>query len=123
MWDDAAVERLLDRRQAGDDGGGTSGVDKDDSDVRNDYMDSFKVADFTTEGKGDDEAAAAEEEEVEEDPEYWESLLAGRSAQERELMQLQMGRGKRERQTLDYREVNMPLYVDAHTEQQVATRD
>eukprot|EP00966_Prymnesium_polylepis_P053789 1243146-Prymnesium_polylepis.1 len=69
VWDDAAVERLLDRRQAGDDDGGTSGVDKDDSDVRNAYMDSFKVADFTWSKDADEEGAKEEgEEEIEEDP-------------------------------------------------------
>lgn len=36
------MERLLERRGEGE--GGESGqVDKDDSEVRNDYMDSFKV--------------------------------------------------------------------------------
>ncbi|KAL1496220.1 hypothetical protein AB1Y20_016183 [Prymnesium parvum] len=119
VWDDAAVERLLDRRDDAQKGG-SSGVDKDDSDLRNEYMDSFKVANSTW-GKGQEEEHLREEEEdPEEDPEYWESLLGDRSAQEQELMQLQMGRGKRERQALNYREVNMPLYEEGH---EVAEKD
>ena len=47
-----------------------------------------------------------------EDGEYWGDLLAERAGLEREVAGLQMGRGKRERQALNYREVNMPLYVE-----------
>ena len=42
MWDDHAVDQLLDRRDAAE-RASTAGIEGDQFEQKNDYMDSFKV--------------------------------------------------------------------------------
>eukprot|EP00897_Mesotaenium_endlicherianum_P005376 jgi/Mesen1/4867/ME000244S04038 len=110
-YDDAAIDRLLDRSSAGED---PTNVDEG---ADNQYLDAFKVAKFTyvdgrDVGDGVKEGMELEEEEQEEagggeapggEPDaaqrerYWESLLRDRHEELRVRKLEALGKGKRQR--------------------------
>ena len=107
MWDDAAVDRLLDRAEAAEPNGAEGG----EGVAVNDYMDRFKVADFTWAKGGEEEAqpeaiaeAARGLEGCEDDEGFWSELLGDARAQREAMDSIYMGRGKRERGEIEYRE-------------------
>ncbi|CAB3405088.1 unnamed protein product [Caenorhabditis bovis] len=109
VWDDAAVEDLLDRTKGepGEDGDGEKKAD-----WTNEYLSSFKVATYTTK-----EAEQQEEEDIdmevikegekEPDPDYWEKLLRHHYEQDQEVEAQKLGKGKRVRKQVNYAAENM----------------
>uniref|UniRef100_A0A671NI74 Chromodomain-helicase-DNA-binding protein 3-like n=1 Tax=Sinocyclocheilus anshuiensis TaxID=1608454 RepID=A0A671NI74_9TELE len=96
-YDNVAIERLLDRSQDA----------TDDSDMQNmnEYLSSFKVAQYTV--KEDDKVGDEIEREIikqEEnvDPDYWEKLLRHHYEQQQEDLARNLGKGKRVRKQVNY---------------------
>ena len=81
VWDEGAVNRLLDRSQMDELEGTEDGEQQDGS---SSYMDGFKVADYgkqEAEAEAEAEAPPADEEGEGEGEDYWTALLGERSAQ------------------------------------------
>ncbi|CAD5232400.1 unnamed protein product [Bursaphelenchus xylophilus] len=102
VWDDEAVDALLQRAEEADKETGEK------KDWANDYLSSFKVAQYVTKEK--DEKDITEEEVKElieekpqaEDPDYWERLLRHHHENEVEQQAAQLGKGKRVRRQVNY---------------------
>jgi len=96
-YDDAAIEKLLDRSQEGI---------QEKEDGLNEYLSSFKVASYATREMNDDEEDDFREQPqaVEEalDPNYWEKLLRLQFEQDRETESLAYGKGKRIKRHVNY---------------------
>ncbi|KJH48544.1 CHDCT2 domain protein [Dictyocaulus viviparus] len=110
VWDDAAVDALLDRCRDSD------LKDKDGEKKEhwtNEYLSSFKVATYTTRETDDKEEEEEEEMEVikendkEPDPDYWERLLRHHYEQDQEMEAQKLGKGKRLRKQVNYASENM----------------
>ncbi|XP_046707762.1 chromodomain-helicase-DNA-binding protein 3 isoform X4 [Silurus meridionalis] len=95
-YDNAAIERLLDRSQD----------DTDDTDMQNmnEYLSSFKVAQYTV--REDDKIEEIEREIIKQeenvDPDYWEKLLRHHYEQQQEDLARNLGKGKRVRKQVNY---------------------
>uniref|UniRef100_A0A672RMM4 Chromodomain helicase DNA binding protein 3 n=1 Tax=Sinocyclocheilus grahami TaxID=75366 RepID=A0A672RMM4_SINGR len=93
-YDNVAIERLLDRSQDA----------TDDSDMQNmnEYLSSFKVAQYTV--KEDDKEIEREiiKQEENVDPDYWEKLLRHHYEQQQEDLARNLGKGKRVRKQVNY---------------------
>ncbi|XP_030636033.1 chromodomain-helicase-DNA-binding protein 3 [Chanos chanos] len=95
-YDNAAIERLLDRSQDA----------TDDSDMQNmnEYLSSFKVAQYTV--REDDKIEEIEREIIKQeenvDPDYWEKLLRHHYEQQQEDLARNLGKGKRVRKQVNY---------------------
>lgn len=89
IWDDASLERLLDRSVAWE-GHDTAGAEEED-----DYLKAFKVAQF--EVQPEDNQGEADN--------YWDKLLQERFNREQEIKQAQLGKGKRQRKKIQYVDV------------------
>lgn len=96
-YDDKAIDRLLDRNQ--------DATDDTELQSMNEYLSSFKVAQYVV--KDDDE----EEEDVDReiikqeesvDPDYWEKLLRHHYEQQQEDLARHLGKGKRPRKPVNY---------------------
>ncbi|WKX97540.1 hypothetical protein Q1695_013309 [Nippostrongylus brasiliensis] len=110
VWDDDAVDALLDRSRD------TDPKDKDGEKKEhwtNEYLSSFKVATYTTRETDDKEEEEEEEMEVikendkEPDPDYWEKLLRHHYEQDQEMEAQKLGKGKRLRKQVNYASENM----------------
>merc|ERR1719322_1236988 len=95
VYDDAAIEKLLDRSQ--------EGVEEKES-WANDYLSSFKVATYQTKEQGapEEEVEVLKEEAENTDPAYWEKLLRHHYEQHQEDVSRSMGKGKRIRKQVNY---------------------
>lgn len=112
VWDDAAVDFLLDRNKDEKQEGGEEGEGK--AEWQNEYLSSFKVASYQTK-----EAEGAEEEDEDEmevikegdgkepDPDYWEKLLKHHYEQDQEIESQKLGKGKRVRKQVNYASESM----------------
>uniref|UniRef100_A0A672TAQ3 Chromodomain helicase DNA binding protein 3 n=1 Tax=Sinocyclocheilus grahami TaxID=75366 RepID=A0A672TAQ3_SINGR len=95
-YDNAAIERLLDRSQDA----------TDDSDMQNmnEYLSSFKVAQYNV--REDDKIEEIEREIIKQeenvDPDYWEKLLRHHYEQQQEDLARNLGKGKRVRKQVNY---------------------
>ncbi|XP_026171023.1 chromodomain-helicase-DNA-binding protein 3 isoform X2 [Mastacembelus armatus] len=95
-YDSTAIERLLDRSQD----------DTDDSDVQNmnEYLSSFKVAQYMV--REEDKIEEIEREIIKQeenvDPDYWEKLLRHHYEQQQEDLASKLGKGKRNRKPVNY---------------------
>uniref|UniRef100_A0A8C1RSQ1 Chromodomain helicase DNA binding protein 3 n=1 Tax=Cyprinus carpio TaxID=7962 RepID=A0A8C1RSQ1_CYPCA len=95
-YDSTAIERLLDRSQDA----------TDDSDMQNmnEYLSSFKVAQYTV--REDDKIEEIEREIIKQeenvDPDYWEKLLRHHYEQQQEDLARNLGKGKRVRKQVNY---------------------
>uniref|UniRef100_A0A672TBD2 Chromodomain helicase DNA binding protein 3 n=1 Tax=Sinocyclocheilus grahami TaxID=75366 RepID=A0A672TBD2_SINGR len=93
-YDNAAIERLLDRSQDA----------TDDSDMQNmnEYLSSFKVAQYNV--REDDKEIEREiiKQEENVDPDYWEKLLRHHYEQQQEDLARNLGKGKRVRKQVNY---------------------
>uniref|UniRef100_A0A8C2HSM8 Chromodomain helicase DNA binding protein 3 n=1 Tax=Cyprinus carpio TaxID=7962 RepID=A0A8C2HSM8_CYPCA len=95
-YDNVAIERLLDRSQDA----------TDDSDMQNmnEYLSSFKVAQYTV--REDDKIEEIEREIIKQeenvDPDYWEKLLRHHYEQQQEDLARNLGKGKRVRKQVNY---------------------
>ncbi|XP_028284488.1 chromodomain-helicase-DNA-binding protein 3 isoform X2 [Parambassis ranga] len=95
-YDSTAIERLLDRSQD----------NTDDSDVQNmnEYLSSFKVAQYMV--REEDKIEEIEREIIKQeenvDPDYWEKLLRHHYEQQQEDLASKLGKGKRNRKPVNY---------------------
>uniref|UniRef100_A0A915CFX8 Chromodomain-helicase-DNA-binding protein 3 n=2 Tax=Parascaris univalens TaxID=6257 RepID=A0A915CFX8_PARUN len=112
IWDDGAVDALLDRTP-GDDTKEGGGDGEKREHWTNEYLSSFKVAQYTTREADEDEVEDEEDTEVikeaaqEADPDYWEKLLRHHYEQEQETQAQKLGKGKRVRKQVNYASENM----------------
>merc|ERR1719481_536388 len=95
VYDDAAVNSLLDRTQ--------SGIEEKES-WANEYLESFKVATYATKegGEQEEEVEVLKQEADNTDPAYWEKLLRHHYEQAQEDIARSMGKGKRMRKQVNY---------------------
>lgn len=101
IWDDEAVDALLDRSAISK----PQPTEGEKKDWTNEYLSSFKVAQYVTREADEDEIEEDTEiiqEEVQEDPDYWEKLLRHHYEQEQEVESQQLGKGKRVRRQVNY---------------------
>merc|ERR1719150_2492246 len=95
VYDDAAINQLLDRSQ--------EGIEEKES-WANEYLSSFKVAQYQTKEGGDQEEdiEILKQEADNTDPAYWEKLLRHHYEQAQEDISRSMGKGKRVRKQVNY---------------------
>uniref|UniRef100_A0A673BHS0 Chromodomain helicase DNA binding protein 4a n=1 Tax=Sphaeramia orbicularis TaxID=375764 RepID=A0A673BHS0_9TELE len=96
-YDDQAIERLLDRNQ--------DATDDTELQSMNEYLSSFKVAQYVVKDE-DDEKEEVEREVIKQeesvDPDYWEKLLRHHYEQQQEDLARNLGKGKRTRKPVNY---------------------
>uniref|UniRef100_A0A8C4ZR91 DNA helicase n=1 Tax=Gadus morhua TaxID=8049 RepID=A0A8C4ZR91_GADMO len=99
-YDDKAIDRLLDRNQSA----------TEDTEVQsmNEYLSSFKVAQYVV--KDEDEAEEVQREIIKQeesvDPDYWEKLLRHHYEQQQEDLARNLGKGKRIRKQVNYNDAD-----------------
>merc|ERR1712142_146283 len=96
VYDDNAVNALLDRTQGG--------IEEKES-WANEYLSSFKVATYQTKegGEGEEEDVEVLKQDMDStDPAYWEKLLRHHYEQQQEDISRSMGKGKRVRKAVNY---------------------
>ncbi|XP_048880655.1 chromodomain-helicase-DNA-binding protein 4 isoform X2 [Brienomyrus brachyistius] len=96
-YDDKAIERLLDRNQDA----------TDDTEIQsmNEYLSSFKVAQYVVKDEDEEEEEVQREiikQEESVDPDYWEKLLRHHYEQQQEDLARNLGKGKRIRKQVNY---------------------
>uniref|UniRef100_A0A8C7YF13 Chromodomain helicase DNA binding protein 4 n=1 Tax=Oryzias sinensis TaxID=183150 RepID=A0A8C7YF13_9TELE len=96
-YDDQAISRLLDRNQDA----------TDDTEIQsmNEYLSSFKVAQYVVKDEDDEEDEVEREvikQEESVDPDYWEKLLRHHYEQQQEDLARNLGKGKRTRKPVNY---------------------
>ncbi|CAD5223983.1 unnamed protein product [Bursaphelenchus okinawaensis] len=102
VWDDEAVDALLQRAGEADPETGEK------KDWANDYLSSFKVAQYVTKEKDEKDITEEEAKEIleekpqAEDADYWERLLRHHHENEVEQQAAQLGKGKRVRRQVNY---------------------
>lgn len=101
VYDDKAVEALLDRSQEGI---------EEKEEWANEYLSSFKVATYQTKdaGEPEEEVEVLKEEADNTDPAYWEKLLRHHYEQHQEDVTRSMGKGKRIRKQVNYGDGEVP---------------
>uniref|UniRef100_A0A8C4EWN0 DNA helicase n=1 Tax=Dicentrarchus labrax TaxID=13489 RepID=A0A8C4EWN0_DICLA len=95
-YDDHAIDRLLDRNQ--------DATDDTELQSMNEYLSSFKVAQYVVKDEDDEEEVEREVIKQEEsvDPDYWEKLLRHHYEQQQEDLARNLGKGKRTRKPVNY---------------------
>uniref|UniRef100_A0A7N6FI61 DNA helicase n=1 Tax=Anabas testudineus TaxID=64144 RepID=A0A7N6FI61_ANATE len=95
-YDDQAIERLLDRNQ--------DATEDTELQSMNEYLSSFKVAQYVVKDEDDEEEVEREVIKQEEsvDPDYWEKLLRHHYEQQQEDLARNLGKGKRTRKPVNY---------------------
>ncbi|KAJ3608915.1 hypothetical protein NHX12_023443 [Muraenolepis orangiensis] len=96
-YDDKAIDRLLDRNQSA----------TEDTEVQsmNEYLSSFKVAQYVVKDEEEAEEEVQREiikQEESVDPDYWEKLLRHHYEQQQEDLARNLGKGKRIRKQVNY---------------------
>ncbi|XP_065889551.1 chromodomain-helicase-DNA-binding protein 4-like isoform X2 [Dysidea avara] len=104
VWDNKAIDQLLDRTQEGD-------SDKPQQDwFANEYLSSFKVASYVMKETAEEEPETEvlkESVEADNDPTFWEKLLRHHFEQQREMEAAQLGKGKRLRKRVNYLDISI----------------
>ncbi|XP_021364893.1 chromodomain-helicase-DNA-binding protein 5-like isoform X3 [Mizuhopecten yessoensis] len=96
VYDDSAIEQLLDRTQEGQ---------EEKAMAMNEYLSSFKVATYSMkEGEEEEEpeTEVLKQEAEHADPAYWEKLLRHHYEQQQEDLARTLGKGKRVRKQVNY---------------------
>ncbi|XP_008278376.1 chromodomain-helicase-DNA-binding protein 4 isoform X2 [Stegastes partitus] len=95
-YDDQAIDRLLDRNQ--------DATEDTELQSMNEYLSSFKVAQYVVKDEDDEEEVEREVIKQEEsvDPDYWEKLLRHHYEQQQEDLARNLGKGKRTRKPVNY---------------------
>uniref|UniRef100_A0A667Y4Y1 Chromodomain helicase DNA binding protein 4 n=1 Tax=Myripristis murdjan TaxID=586833 RepID=A0A667Y4Y1_9TELE len=96
-YDDKAIERLLDRNQ--------DATEDTELQSMNEYLSSFKVAQYVVKDEEDEEEEVQREvikQEESVDPDYWEKLLRHHYEQQQEDLARNLGKGKRTRKPVNY---------------------
>uniref|UniRef100_A0A665T602 Chromodomain-helicase-DNA-binding protein 4-like n=1 Tax=Echeneis naucrates TaxID=173247 RepID=A0A665T602_ECHNA len=91
-YDDKAIDRLLDRNQ--------DATDDTELQSMNEYLSSFKVAQYVVKDEEEEREIIKQEESV--DPDYWEKLLRHHYEQQQEDLARNLGKGKRIRKQVNY---------------------
>uniref|UniRef100_A0A668AIJ7 Chromodomain helicase DNA binding protein 4a n=1 Tax=Myripristis murdjan TaxID=586833 RepID=A0A668AIJ7_9TELE len=95
-YDDKAIDRLLDRNQDA----------TEDTEIQsmNEYLSSFKVAQYVVKDEEEEEEVQREiiKQEESVDPDYWEKLLRHHYEQQQEDLARNLGKGKRIRKQVNY---------------------
>ncbi|XP_041038495.1 chromodomain-helicase-DNA-binding protein 4-like, partial [Carcharodon carcharias] len=101
-YDDEAIDKLLDRNQD----------DTEDTDLQNmnEYLSSFKVAQYMVREEAEEEEQTVEREIIKQeesvDPDYWEKLLRHHYEQQQEDLARHLGKGKRIRKQVNYNDAS-----------------
>ncbi|KAK3572213.1 hypothetical protein QTP86_026054 [Hemibagrus guttatus] len=95
-YDDKAIDKLLDRNQ--------DATDDTELQSMNEYLSSFKVAQYVVKDEEDEEEVDREiiKQEENVDPDYWEKLLRHHYEQQQEVLASHLGKGKRPRKPVNY---------------------
>uniref|UniRef100_A0A4W4EMC9 DNA helicase n=1 Tax=Electrophorus electricus TaxID=8005 RepID=A0A4W4EMC9_ELEEL len=96
-YDDKAIDRLLDRNQ--------DATEDTELQSMNEYLSSFKVAQYVVKDEEDEEEEVQREiikQEESVDPDYWEKLLRHHYEQQQEDLARNLGKGKRIRKQVNY---------------------
>ncbi|XP_061597438.1 chromodomain-helicase-DNA-binding protein 4a isoform X2 [Cololabis saira] len=95
-YDDKAIDRLLDRNQ--------TDTDEPELQSMNEYLSSFKVAQYVVKDEEEEEEVQREiiKQEESVDPDYWEKLLRHHYEQQQEDLARNLGKGKRIRKQVNY---------------------
>ncbi|XP_063755463.1 LOW QUALITY PROTEIN: chromodomain-helicase-DNA-binding protein 4-like [Eleginops maclovinus] len=96
-YDDKAIDRLLDRNQ--------DATDDTELASMNEYLSSFKVAQYVVKDEEEEEEEVQREvikQEESVDPDYWEKLLRHHYEQQQEDLARNLGKGKRIRKQVNY---------------------
>uniref|UniRef100_A0A8C7MCW3 Chromodomain helicase DNA binding protein 4a n=1 Tax=Oncorhynchus kisutch TaxID=8019 RepID=A0A8C7MCW3_ONCKI len=101
-YDDMAVDRLLDRNQE------SETPEETEIGSMNEYLGSFKVAQYVV--KDEEEAEEVQREIIKQeesvDPDYWEKLLRHHYEQQQEDLARNLGKGKRIRKQVNYNDAD-----------------
>uniref|UniRef100_A0A671WLT6 Chromodomain helicase DNA binding protein 4a n=1 Tax=Sparus aurata TaxID=8175 RepID=A0A671WLT6_SPAAU len=95
-YDDKAIDRLLDRNQ--------DATDDTELQSMNEYLSSFKVAQYVVKDEEEEREIIKQEESV--DPDYWEKLLRHHYEQQQEDLARNLGKGKRIRKQVNYNDAD-----------------
>ncbi|XP_041963120.1 chromodomain-helicase-DNA-binding protein 4 isoform X2 [Alosa sapidissima] len=95
-YDDKAIDRLLDRNQ--------DATEDNEMQSMNEYLSSFKVAQYVVKDEDEEEEEEREiiKQEESVDPDYWEKLLRHHYEQHQEYLGRDLGKGKRPRKPVNY---------------------
>ncbi|XP_057304729.1 chromodomain-helicase-DNA-binding protein 5-like isoform X2 [Hydractinia symbiolongicarpus] len=94
VYDDKAVEALLDRSN--------EGIQEKESGGMDEYLSSFKVANYTVKDKDEPDVEVLKQDADVIDTDYWEKLLRHHYEQEQEYIASTLGKGKRVRKQVNY---------------------
>uniref|UniRef100_A0AAQ4S6R0 DNA helicase n=1 Tax=Gasterosteus aculeatus aculeatus TaxID=481459 RepID=A0AAQ4S6R0_GASAC len=117
-YDDHAIDRLLDRNQDA----------TDDTEIQsmNEYLSSFKVAQYVVKDEEDEEEEVEREvikQEESVDPDYWEKLLRHHYEQQQEDLARNLGKGKRTRKPVNYNDDWQEDQSDNQSDYSVASEE
>uniref|UniRef100_A0A8C9TKM4 Chromodomain helicase DNA binding protein 4 n=1 Tax=Scleropages formosus TaxID=113540 RepID=A0A8C9TKM4_SCLFO len=112
-YDDKAIDRLLDRNQDA----------TDDTEIQsmNEYLSSFKVAQYVVKDEEEEREIIKQEESV--DPDYWEKLLRHHYEQQQEDLARNLGKGKRIRKQVNYNDDWQDDQSDNQSDYSVASEE
>ncbi|MCJ8728074.1 hypothetical protein PDJAM_G00000090 [Pangasius djambal] len=110
-YDDKAIDKLLDRNQ--------DATDDTELQSMNEYLSSFKVAQYVVKDEEDEEEVDREiiKQEESVDPDYWEKLLRHHYEQQQEVLASHLGKGKRPRKPVNYNDCSQEERADWHDDQ------
>uniref|UniRef100_A0AAX7SJT9 DNA helicase n=1 Tax=Astatotilapia calliptera TaxID=8154 RepID=A0AAX7SJT9_ASTCA len=116
-YDDQAIDRLLDRNQ--------DATDDTELQSMNEYLSSFKVAQYVVKDEDDEEEVEREVIKQEEsvDPDYWEKLLRHHYEQQQEDLARNLGKGKRTRKPVNYNDDWQEDQSDNQSDYSVASEE
>uniref|UniRef100_A0A4W4ERG8 DNA helicase n=1 Tax=Electrophorus electricus TaxID=8005 RepID=A0A4W4ERG8_ELEEL len=116
-YDDKAIERLLDRNQ--------DATEDTELQSMNEYLSSFKVAQYVVKDEDDEEDVDREiiKQEESVDPDYWEKLLRHHYEQQQEDLARQLGKGKRPRKPVNYNDYWQDDQSDNQSDYSVASEE
>uniref|UniRef100_A0A8C4ETG5 DNA helicase n=1 Tax=Dicentrarchus labrax TaxID=13489 RepID=A0A8C4ETG5_DICLA len=116
-YDDHAIDRLLDRNQ--------DATDDTELQSMNEYLSSFKVAQYVVKDEDDEEEVEREVIKQEEsvDPDYWEKLLRHHYEQQQEDLARNLGKGKRTRKPVNYNDDWQEDQSDNQSDYSVASEE
>uniref|UniRef100_A0A8C2Q6N9 Chromodomain helicase DNA binding protein 4a n=1 Tax=Cyprinus carpio TaxID=7962 RepID=A0A8C2Q6N9_CYPCA len=116
-YDDKAIDRLLDRNQ--------DATDDTELQSMNEYLSSFKVAQYVVKDEEEEEEVQREiiKQEESVDPDYWEKLLRHHYEQQQEDLARNLGKGKRIRKQVNYNDDWQDDQSDGQSDYSVASEE
>uniref|UniRef100_A0A452GRU9 Uncharacterized protein n=1 Tax=Gopherus agassizii TaxID=38772 RepID=A0A452GRU9_9SAUR len=116
-YDDAAISKLLDRNQ--------DATDDTELQNMNEYLSSFKVAQYVVREEDGVEEVEREiiKQEENVDPDYWEKLLRHHYEQQQEDLARNLGKGKRIRKQVNYNDASQEDQGTTSSEYSIGSED